>query len=630
MANNKKIFTIEINGLAESIKAVDALQEKINALQKTLKEFGKNGIEIPIEFGDSIKKFEKSLNTIKQKASKITLAPASDDAEYNKLLAERQKQLAAVNRELADTKKNVEEYKQETKDLVALEKKARNEAQGYANTMNGLKKQLKDLNAIKGEIPIDSKEFLEISDLIGRINKELRDLEAAQNIFSRGVGDYYNSFAEALKEVKDNAQAASEEVKKGGEETDAFASKYEKLKAKIKEAPSISFKDIMDEYSINDLEEALKRIDKERRGATGADRIKSAKELYDVIKRLSNEQKRLNDLQVQADNQLKTQHQSIINKTIYTWENVTTAAGEFEDKLYQLKTLGKENTKEYQNFFNEAVRLKKAIRQVDYEVDAMVESSKGINKMVSMTQGLTALFQGATGIGQLFGMNSENAMKGIQTMTALQGIAASLQTIQDLVNKGSAFGKMIENWGSRLLVFTGWIQAARTEWFKLMEGLNSDLPDNLNKPIASVWVDYTTKKIIYESGFDEMPYAIARINVPAGFVYGFSPAMNIRHTIQSLNKLVRQKLNAGDLALTPAMNVPLDTYVNPLSLKPAALNYHEPDSPYRAEPMHTVGNFQINTETINDARTQVRQGMLIDLIEQTNKEFHCLLSIKSD
>ena len=175
MANNKKIFTIEINGLEESIKAVDALQEKINALQKTLKEFGKNGIEIPINFDDSIKKFEKSLNTIKQKASKITLSPASDDAEYNKLLAERQKQLAAVNRELADTKKNVEEYKQETKDLVALEKKARNETQGYANTMNGLKKQLKDLNAMKGNIDIGSEEFVEISNLIGRINKELRD-----------------------------------------------------------------------------------------------------------------------------------------------------------------------------------------------------------------------------------------------------------------------------------------------------------------------------------------------------------------------------------------------------------------------------------------------------------------------
>lgn len=487
MANNKKIFTIEINGLEESIKAVDALQEKINALQKTLKEFGKNGIEIPINFDDSIKKFEKSLNTIKQKASKITLSPTSDDAEYNKLLAERQKKLEAVNRELADTKKNVEEYKQETKDLVALEKKARNETQGYANTMNGLKKQLKDLNSMKGNIEIGSEEFVEISNLIGRINKELRDLEAAQNIFSRGVGDYYNSFAEALKEIKDNAKGVTEEVEKGGETTDAFLGKYESLITKIKEKPSISLNDIIEDFSINELEQALKRIDDERRSTTGAKSIREKKELYDVIKRLSNEQKRLNDLQVQADNQLKTQHQSIINKTIYTWENVTSAAGEFEDKLYQLKTLGKENTKEYQNFFNEAVRLKKAIRQVDYEVDAMVESSKGINKMVSMTQGLTALFQGATGIGQLFGMDSENAMKGIQTMTALQGIAASLQTIQDLVNKGSAFGKMIENWGSKLLVFTGWIQAARTEWFKLLDGLKPDLPDNLNDALKKMF-----------------------------------------------------------------------------------------------------------------------------------------------
>ena len=146
------------------------------------------------------------------------------------------------------------------------------------------------------------------------------------------------------------------------------------------------------------------------------------------------------------------------------------------------------------------------------------------------------------------------------------------------------------------------------------------MPDAKNMPWASVWVDAQTKRILFESGFEEMPYAVARINVPAGYIYGFSPAMNIRHTVKSLNKLVKQKLSAGDLALMPSMNVPLDTYVNPLSLKPAALNYHEPDAAYRAEPMHTVGNFQINTETIQDAREQVRQGLMIDLIEQNNKD----------
>ena len=144
--------------------------------------------------------------------------------------------------------------------------------------------------------------------------------------------------------------------------------------------------------------------------------------------------------------------------------------------------------------------------------------------------------------------------------------------------------------------------------------------DVLNMPIASYWMDYSSKKLLLESGYEEFPYSIGRVNVPAGAIYGFSPAMSIRHTIKSLNKLVKQKLNAGDLALTPAMNVPIDTYINPLSMKPAALNYHEADAQRTAEPMHTIGNFEINIDTIRDAREQVRQGLMIDLIEQTDKD----------
>lgn len=144
--------------------------------------------------------------------------------------------------------------------------------------------------------------------------------------------------------------------------------------------------------------------------------------------------------------------------------------------------------------------------------------------------------------------------------------------------------------------------------------------DKLNMPIASYWLDYQSKRLVSESGYEEFPYSIGRINVPAGYTYGFSPAMNIRHTIKSLNKLAKQKLNAGDLALHPAMNVPIDTYINPLSMKPAALNYHEMDAARVAEPMHTIGNFEINIETIRDAREQVRQGMMIDLIEQSDKD----------
>ena len=73
MANNKKIFTIEINGLTESVKSVDALQEKIMDLEKRIKSLGKSG-----------------------GGGKKVLLEVDGDAEYNKLLAERQKLLKAV------------------------------------------------------------------------------------------------------------------------------------------------------------------------------------------------------------------------------------------------------------------------------------------------------------------------------------------------------------------------------------------------------------------------------------------------------------------------------------------------------------------------------------------------------
>lgn len=472
MANNKKIFTIEINGLAESIKAVDALQEKINALQKTLKDFGKNGIEIPIEFGDSIKKFEKSLNTIKQKASKITLSPASDDAEYNKLLAERQKQLAAVNRELADTKKNVEEYKQETKDLVALEKKARNEAKEYANTMNGLKQELKDLNSMKGNIPIDSDEYADVSERIYEITSRLKDLEAAQGIFGRNVGDYTGSIKEAFKETVSGADAAAERLRE-------VETLWKGLYDKIDNNQSLSSNDIKNTFSVNELNTELSRLKNEMDNAISNDDYERLNKYYQGLKLVSDEFKRFRGEVVKADNALKTQLTRTINGQTYTWENLTAAVGELEDKLYQLAADGKSNTIEFKNIAKAAAELKTNLRQVDYEIDSMVESSKGINKMVSMTQGFTAIAQGAVGIGQLFGMDSENTIKGIQTMAALQSIASSLQTIQELSKQGTAFGKMMENWIKSLERFMLGSELLRRNWQETLKVLEQPLNKNL-------------------------------------------------------------------------------------------------------------------------------------------------------
>ena len=419
MANNKKIFTIEINGLSESVKSVGALQEKIDALNKSLKGMGK---------------------------TKIKIGEGSADAEYNKLLADRQKQLAAVNKELQQTGKNVKEYKQETKELVALEEKARNETKGYAHTLAGLKQELKDLKAASQNINYGSDQYVKMSEEIFAITKQLKDLEEAQGTFGRNVGNY-KSAVEYLEEMDKKAET----VKKRAQELPVI---WEKLKSTIDSGGKISSKDIIGTVSFNELKQELDSLKKAMDDAVGEDEYNSLKKYYDQLKVVGDEYKRLRGEAVKADNQLKTQLQRTINGQTYTWENLTAAVGELEDKLYQLAADGRRNTQEFKNIAKAAAELKTELRQVDYEIDGMSESSLGITKMVSRFQSFTALFQGAQGISQLFGMDSENAMKGIQTMAALQGVASALQTIQEQMRRDPEFAKMMDSWIKKLSVLS--------------------------------------------------------------------------------------------------------------------------------------------------------------------------------
>lgn len=443
MANNKKIFTIEINGLTESVKSVDALQEKIMDLEKRIKSLGKSG-----------------------GGGKKVLLEVDGDAEYNKLLAERQKLLKAVKTELGNTNKNAKEYKQETKEMVALLEKERNATNGYANTLKGLKQELKDCKEEIQNIDFKSEHYQEVEERIASITDKLKEYEAKQKTFSRNVGNYPG------KEIE---QSSYEKVKELYNNLKQLNPVIDEIESKIKNNESIDFnwlKNVISEEDLNALVQLQDRMAKTSVGVTS----EMHRMQQQGLKPITDGFKRLNGQVVLADNQLKTQLQRTINGQLYTWENLTAAVGDLEDKLYQLAAYGKKDTEQFKTFAKVAAELKTQLRQVDYEIDSMVESSKGINKMVSMTQGFTAIAQGAVGIGQLFGMDSENAMKGIQTMTALQGVASALQTIQEQIKQGTAFGKTMESWINKLTLFTVGLEAAKGKWFDLLKAMNKDIP----------------------------------------------------------------------------------------------------------------------------------------------------------
>ena len=463
MANNKKVFSIAINGLTESIRSVDALTEKIQNLQKLINSTKK--LDIPVEIGGNVEELIKQINSLKGRVTSATkgVLPIADEQAYAKALKDREKALAAVNQELGESGKNLEEYKRETKALVAQEKKARNEAKTYANTLNGLKQALKDLNETKGDIDLNSEEYVEVSEKIYQLTTKLRELEAQQGSFGRNVGNYKSGILDAA--------SAMGQFTEESEKAKVRAQELKEVFEKLSQTAPLDTEDLRNAgLSMREVRDELARVEDElfNKALNDAD-YKELEEYRDRLKIVSDEMKRFRGEVVKADNQLKTQLQRTINGTTYTWETLNAAVGELEDKLYQLAASGQKNTAEFDAIAQAAAELKMQLRQVDYEIDAMVESSSGIQKMVSYSQGFAAIAQGAASITQLFGIEDEDTLKSMQTLQALQGIAMSLQTVKELANKDNNFGKMMENWNRNLNNILGRFQIFRNEVPKAME-----------------------------------------------------------------------------------------------------------------------------------------------------------------
>lgn len=452
MANNKKVFIIEINGIEKASKEVDILDEKLQLLNKRIKNLEGASVKLPI----------------------------SEEKEYAKALVQREKALEAVNKEIEGTNKNLKEFKQQTKDLVALETKARNETKGYANTLNGLKQELKDLNSTKGNIDLGSDEFIQISERIYEITQRLKDYESAMGSHGRNVGNYTESIKEALREIEGFADGA-----------ETIAMSADDIKNKFDELKNIdlNYENIKDyNVSISDLKKLISELENEistlnigsNEWQTANNKLTSFKQTLGLVQK---------DMEaaIRAEDQINTKIKMNVNGMTLEFDDVNQGVGILEDKLYKLAASGKKNTKEFENLARAAAELKTQVRQVDYEIDAMVESSRGIQTMVSYAQGFTAIAQGAVGIGNLFGADNENSLKGIQTLQALQGIAMSLQTIQQMSQQGSAFGKMLDNWIKKLQALQITTLSFNSSFGKMQELLNDAKGANdFSKTITTV------------------------------------------------------------------------------------------------------------------------------------------------
>ena len=172
--DGKKVYQIQINGIQESVNAVESLNKQLDDLEKRIKELGAKNIKID-GGGSSIKEqvaSQKELNQLK-------------------------KEEAAQQR------------------LIAGE---------YANTMKGMKQNLADLKTVMNVTDLgDSDSIKKMTKDANELNSKLLEIEKSYGQFHRNVGNYRdaaNGFkglaiqvGDATKEF-DNAKQALKELKK--------------------------------------------------------------------------------------------------------------------------------------------------------------------------------------------------------------------------------------------------------------------------------------------------------------------------------------------------------------------------------------------------------------------------------
>lgn len=148
-----------------------------------------------------------------------------------------------------------------------------------------------------------------------------------------------------------------------------------------------------------------------------------------------------------------------------------------------------------------------------------------------------------------------------------------------------------------------------------------DKIDNLNMPFESLYILCEGPVLLEESGYPEMPYAVARLEVLAGELYGRGPATIALPEVKALNEMAKLQLDGSNMRLRPPLDVPLNAYVNPIQLIPGYKNLNQDEGGRRITALNVAGDLQYTAKDIELQQNKVKEIFYNDqLYLRTNAE----------
>lgn len=246
MANTKEYY-IKINGLTESVSAVESLNKQLDALEKRIKAIDASSVKVSTGGGGNASAMSQE---------------AAVQKEINKLKAEGERLDAKIAASQDEIYKRVDATKQLYKETIADQKamaaQERLTADAYSNTMQGMKAQLADLKAVINTTDLgDSDKINKLTQEANELTNKLKQMEEAYGTFGRNVGNYkdslkgievtiagvtreFNSSREAVKVLGEELKSLTYAEKGQTEYAKELRKEYNKLKSAIEDATKSS------------------------------------------------------------------------------------------------------------------------------------------------------------------------------------------------------------------------------------------------------------------------------------------------------------------------------------------------------------------------------------------------------
>ena len=398
--DNKKVYTIVINGVKESIESIDALKSKLDALEDRIEALNKKGVSNPIGNGAS------------SEMDEITRKAAAAVEEYRN-----------ANQELNKTKNILGEIAKDKEKLARIDIGTSDSTSSSKMVPLGSV----DKSKTKGEPTyVQGKGFMVELKEAENVSSTMKEIEKTEQRIADAMGEEYQSLLAAKEQLKDVKNIQSQIAAKERLFNDQYdLNTLEGIKAKLKDIKTVMNTVDIDSDMFSSLVKSANDLNT---------KLKQVEESYGQYGRNVGNYKSALDGAVDSNNKIRIS----VNGQIKEFDNVRQALKSLTNELKNLSINGKENTQEFKELEKAYHEFYKATLRAKSAVSDLQASSKGMDAMFDAFTSLSAIGQIGGGLQGLFGIDGID--ETIQKLMSLQSIVSGLEQIKQQLNTGEFLG----------------------------------------------------------------------------------------------------------------------------------------------------------------------------------------------